>query len=325
MKVKEYTYAEFNSLVSENNFEVFSKEAVTKFSKDTLEKSQKSEIDEFELNCMVADVKSLTPAIVVNEDLSKSMVYYREAQREMVEIPDGIFKSNPDASCFIYRDTELNRLKGIVGINCADHDAIEKARKGLPIGTEKTFGGKLYIKTEKGWRPKAKGTRGAAKQETETSSTSEATDNSSTKEEKKAPSSIKIEQKTFRIKDGKISASMYDTQSRISKLMKYAKENGLEVEWLESKKKEEPKSYASMDIKDAKKDLVGKKITFKEYFSDGRGGSKDGEGEIKNVRLYGKNKQPIAEIGFPNGDAITISLEQLDKREAAGYKIAFND
>lgn len=29
---------------------------------------------------------------------------------------------------------------------------------------------------------------------------------------------------------------MYDTQSRISKVTKYAKENGLEVEWLESKK-----------------------------------------------------------------------------------------
>jgi hypothetical protein len=55
-------------------------------------------------------------------------------------------------------------------------------------------------------------------------------------EEKKTPTSVKIEQKTFRIKDGKISASMYDTQSRISKVTKYAKENGLEVEWLESKK-----------------------------------------------------------------------------------------
>lgn len=63
-------------------------------------------------------------------------------------------------------------------------------------------------------------------------------------EEKKIPTSVKIEQKTFRIKDGKISASMYDTQSRISKVTKYAKENGLEVEWLESKK-EASKKYDS--------------------------------------------------------------------------------
>lgn len=87
----------------------------------------------------------------------------------------------------------------------------------------------------------------------------------------------------------------------------------------------EKKGYASMDIKEAKKELVGKKITFKEYFSDGRGGYKDGEGEIKNVRLYGKEKQPIAEIDFPNGDSATISLDQLDKRQAIGYKIEFDN
>jgi hypothetical protein len=36
-------------------------------------------------------------------------------------------------------------------------EIIEKAKKGSPIGTEKTWGGKLYIKTEKGWKPKVKG------------------------------------------------------------------------------------------------------------------------------------------------------------------------
>lgn len=34
-------------------------------------------------------------------------------------------------------------------------EIIEKAVFGAPIGTEKTWGGKLYIKTEKGWRPKS--------------------------------------------------------------------------------------------------------------------------------------------------------------------------
>lgn len=89
--------------------------------------------------------------------------------------------------------------------------------------------------------------------------------------------------------------------------------------------KSEGKQYASMDIKEAKKELVGKKITFKEYFFDGVGSYKDAEGEIKKVRLYGKEKQPIAEIDFPNGDGITISLEQLDKRKAMQYEIEFND
>lgn len=89
--------------------------------------------------------------------------------------------------------------------------------------------------------------------------------------------------------------------------------------------KSEGKQYAPMDIKEAKKELVGKKITFKDYFFDGVDSYKDAEGEIKKVRLYGKEKQPIAEIDFPNGDGITISLEQLDKRKAMQYEIEFND
>ena len=38
-------------------------------------------------------------------------------------------------------------------------EIIEKAKKGSPIGTEKTWGGKVYIKTDKGWKPKGKGTK----------------------------------------------------------------------------------------------------------------------------------------------------------------------
>lgn len=86
--------------------------------------------------------------------------------------------------------------------------------------------------------------------------------------------------------------------------------------------KSEGKQYASMDIKEAKKELVGKKITFKEYFPNGVDSY---EGEIKKVRLYGKEKQPIAEIEFSNGDGVIISLEQLDKRKAKEYEIEFND
>ena len=38
-------------------------------------------------------------------------------------------------------------------------EIIEKAKKSSPIGTEKTWGGKVYIKTDKGWKPKGKGTK----------------------------------------------------------------------------------------------------------------------------------------------------------------------
>lgn len=90
-------------------------------------------------------------------------MFYREAQREPVEIPDGIFKSIDDRMCFCYKETPLNILKGIAGINCADDVAIEKA-KALPLGTEKMYGGKMYVKTEKGWRLKKKGTTGTGKE-----------------------------------------------------------------------------------------------------------------------------------------------------------------
>lgn len=154
----EYTQDEFNAFVEKHNYEVFSAETVNAFCKDLLEKSEKNEIDEFEKSCAAADFASLTPAIIVGNDLVKRTVYYRENQTEEVEIPDGIFKSINDKMCRKFKETSLNILKGIAGINCADEDAIEKA-KALPIGTEKTYGGKLYVKTEKGWRPKVKGTK----------------------------------------------------------------------------------------------------------------------------------------------------------------------
>lgn len=36
-------------------------------------------------------------------------------------------------------------------------EIIEKAKKSSPIGTEKTWGGKVYVKTANGWKPKGKG------------------------------------------------------------------------------------------------------------------------------------------------------------------------
>lgn len=160
---KEFTQDEFNRFVEKNNLEVFTKAQVDVFSKDVIEKSKNKEIDEFEIACCTADYMSLKPVFVRSNDLMKSLMFYREAQREPVEIPDGIFKSIDDRMCFCYKETPLNILKGIAGINCADDVAIEKA-KALPLGTEKMYGGKMYIKTEKGWRLKKKGTTGTGKE-----------------------------------------------------------------------------------------------------------------------------------------------------------------
>lgn len=73
-----------------------------------------------------------------------------------------------------------------------------------------------------------------------------------------------------------------------------------------------PQKYSEMDIKDAKKGLVGKVVTLKDYWPDGRGGTQDAIGEIKNVRLYGKDKLPIAQISYPNGDEQMIRLDEID-------------
>lgn len=161
--LKEFTQDEFNRFVEKNNLEVFTKVQVDTFSKDVIEKSKNKEIDEFEIACCTADYMSLKPVFVRRNDLMKSLMFYREAQREPVEIPDGIFKSMDDRMCFRYKETPLNILKGIAGINCADDVAIEKA-KALPLGTEKMYGGKMYVKTEKGWRLKKKGTTGTGKE-----------------------------------------------------------------------------------------------------------------------------------------------------------------
>lgn len=155
MEIREYTRDEFNKFIEQNNFESFNSNQVDAFSHDVVEKSKKGELNEFETYCAAAEYAMLEKAIVVENNLTKSFVYYRPTQVETVEIPDGIFKSINDKSTLRYKETSLNILKGIAGINCADEDAIEKA-KALPIGTEKTYGGKLYIKTAQGWKPKKK-------------------------------------------------------------------------------------------------------------------------------------------------------------------------
>lgn len=101
----------------------------------------------------------------------------------------------------------------------------------------------------------------------------------------------------------------------------------LASETKEPEKKEESssKKYSEMDIKEARKELLGKKITFKEYFFDGVDSYKDAVGEIKQVRLYGKEKQPVLSADFPNGDSVQISLKQLDERKALKYEIGFNE
>lgn len=150
--IREFTKKEFDAFVVKNGYETFTADQVLKFNQEVV--NNRESMDEFSKSCAAADFVSLNRAIVVDDDLVKSVVYYRECQIEPLEKEE--FGSIMKSKQVVFADTALNRFKGIVGLP-VDNDVIEKARKAEPIGTEKTYGGKLYIKTEKGWRPKPKG------------------------------------------------------------------------------------------------------------------------------------------------------------------------
>lgn len=150
--IREFTKKEFDAFVVKNGYETFTADQVLKFNQEVV--NNRESMDEFSKSCAAADFVSLNRAIVVDDDLVKSVVYYRECQIEPLEKEE--FGSIMKSKQVVFADTALNRFKGIVGLP-VDNDVIEKARKAEPIGTEKTYGGKLYIKTEKGWRLKPKG------------------------------------------------------------------------------------------------------------------------------------------------------------------------
>lgn len=150
--IREFTKKEFDAFVVKNGYETFTADQVLKFNQEVI--NNRESMDEFSKSCVAADFVSLNRAIVIDDDLVKSVVYYRECQIEPLEKEE--FGSIMKSKQIVFADTALNRFKGIVGLP-VNNDVIEKARKAEPIGTEKTYGGKLYIKTEKGWRLKPKG------------------------------------------------------------------------------------------------------------------------------------------------------------------------
>lgn len=65
-----------------------------------------------------------------------------------------------DAPLVAYSSISFSAPKDTTNINIEQQfmgEIIEKAKKSSPIGTEKTWGGKVYVKTANGWKPKGKG------------------------------------------------------------------------------------------------------------------------------------------------------------------------
>lgn len=147
---KVFTRAQFEHFLIDNDYEAFSVRQVKAFTDDIVQKSEKGEMDEFEKSCARADLESLETVTVLDENLKEVPMFVRPSQTEIIPGKPGIFKSiseNPEMRR--YKETELNILKGVAGMCLADN--IEKARKGEPIGTVKSWGGKEYVKTANGW------------------------------------------------------------------------------------------------------------------------------------------------------------------------------
>lgn len=110
--IKEFTKKEFDAFVAKNGYETFTADQVLKFNQEII--NNQNSMDEFSKSCAAADFVSLTRAIVVENDLTKSVVYYRECQIEPLEKEEfGLIMKSKQ---IVFADTALNRFKGIVGL-----------------------------------------------------------------------------------------------------------------------------------------------------------------------------------------------------------------
>lgn len=147
---KVFGRAQFEQFLIDKDYEAFTAKQVAAFATDVLNKSEKDEMDEFEKACAAADWKSLETVKVLNDIYEEEHMFIRPSQVEVIPGKEGIFKSmSENRDMLRYKETPLNIFKGIAGM-CVSDD-IEKARKGEPIGTVKSWGGKEYVKTANGW------------------------------------------------------------------------------------------------------------------------------------------------------------------------------
>lgn len=147
---KVFGRAQFEQFLIDKDYEAFTAKQVAAFATDVLNKSENNEMDEFEKACAAADWKSLETVKVLNDLYEEEPMFIRPSQVEVIPGKEGIFKlMSENRDMLRYKETPLNIFKGIAGM-CVSDD-IEKARKGEPIGTVKSWGGKEYVKTANGW------------------------------------------------------------------------------------------------------------------------------------------------------------------------------
>lgn len=124
------TRKEFEELAKKNNWETFTQRQVYQFSQELLKS-----VDPKEREWGAIDFVSLNRQEVINDNLTKSVVFWREQQVIWDKAENGELMK---ARSGVYADTPVNRKKGIVG------QKYGKEKKGTPLKTEITraqFGG----------------------------------------------------------------------------------------------------------------------------------------------------------------------------------------
>lgn len=148
------TRQEFNELLKSSEIEVFEADKVLGWLSEILKSAGNLTLSE--ISAAKVEYDSLSQLTVVNDDLTKSFYYTRPTQveeRTFVETTvDGVNKS---MTVKMYKDTPLNRFRGIVGIAVNDKQSLEKS-VAEAVGVKKRYAdGRVYQKTESGWKPVA--------------------------------------------------------------------------------------------------------------------------------------------------------------------------
>lgn len=148
------TRQEFNELLKSSEIEVFEADKVLGWLSEVLKSAGNLTLSE--ISAVKVEYDSLSQLTVVNDDLTKSFYYTRPTQveeRTFVETTvDGVNKS---MTVKMYKDTPLNRFRGIVGIAVNDKQSLEKS-VAEAVGVKKRYAdGRVYQKTESGWKPVA--------------------------------------------------------------------------------------------------------------------------------------------------------------------------
>lgn len=111
---------------------------------------------------------------IIKDKLRKAIPEEIAFEREVIADLSPTIQRKKDESLPTCSSPSLSLPKDTTNMNDMQQfvdEIIEKSKKGAPIGTERTWGGKVYIRTENGWKPKS-GAKKAKKEDDQTDKTS---------------------------------------------------------------------------------------------------------------------------------------------------------